>query len=84
MTTSTWTSTRILIEVLNYASFPFVQVLVLGLIFDIGVLAVVIAHIRYVTHLSGQIMALEASTDMLLQSQTELNRMIVLFISKES
>ena len=63
--------------------FPMVQVLIFGLIFDIGVLIVVIAHIRYVSRLSGQIMALEASTDMLLQSQTELNRMIVLFVSKQ-
>ena len=68
----------------NYALFPFVQILVLGLIFDVGVLIVVLAHIRFVSRLNGQILALEASTDMLLQSQTELNRLIVAFLSKQS
>ena len=68
----------------NYALFPFVQVLVLGLIFDVGVLVVVLAHIRFVSRLNGQIMALEASTDMLLQSQVELNKLIVAFLSKQS
>jgi len=62
---------------------PYFQVLVLGLIFDVGLLIVVIAHVRYVSRLSGQIMALEASTDMLLHSQTELNNLIVLLISKQ-
>ena len=68
----------------SYALFPFVQVLILGLIFDVMLLAVVVAHIRFVSRLNGQIMALEASTDMLLQSQTELNRLIVAFLSKQS
>jgi hypothetical protein len=65
-------------------SLSFVSFLVLGLVFDIGVLFVVIAHIRFVASLNGQIMALEASTDMLLQSQRELNKLIVLFLSKQS
>jgi hypothetical protein len=65
-------------------SFPLVQVLVLGIVFDVGVLVVVIAHIRFVANLNGQIMALEASTDMLLQSQRELNKLIVAFLSKTS
>ena len=69
---------------INYAFIPYVQVLVLGLVFDVGVLVVVLAHIRFVSRLNGQIMALEASTDMLLQSQTELNRLIVAFLSKQS
>lgn len=64
--------------------FPMVQVLVLGLVFDVGVLIVVIAHIRFVASLNGQIMALEASTDMLLQSQRELNKLIGAFLSKQS
>ncbi len=68
----------------NYAFFPYVQVLIFGLVFDALLLVVVVAHIRYVTRLSGQIMALEASTDMLLQSQTELNRLIVAFLSNQS
>lgn len=68
----------------SYALFPYVQVLVLGLIFDVGVLIVVLAHIRFVSRLNGQVMALEASTDMLLQSQTELNRLVVVFLSKQS
>lgn len=64
--------------------FPLVQVLVFGLVFDAGLFVVVVAHIRYVSKLSGQIMALEASTDMLLQAQTELNRLMVVFLSKVS
>jgi hypothetical protein len=68
----------------NYEAFPYFQVLVLGLLFDVGVLVVVIAHIRFVASLNGQIMALEASTDLLLQSQRELNKLIVLFLSKSS
>jgi hypothetical protein len=64
--------------------FPYVQVLVFGLIFDACLFVVVVAHIRYVSRLSGQIMALEASTDMLLQSQRELNGSIMLFLSNKS
>lgn len=61
-----------------------VSVLVLGAVFDVGVLVVIIAHIRHVAHLSGEIMALEASTDILLQSQRELNKLIIAFLSKVS
>jgi hypothetical protein len=64
--------------------FPLVQVLVLGLLFDVMLLTVVIAHIRFVARLNGQVMALEASTDMLLQSQRELNKIIGSFLSKVS
>jgi hypothetical protein len=67
-----------------YDSLPYLQVLVLGLVFDVGVLFVVIAHIRFVARLNGQISALEASTDMLLQSQQELNKLMVALISKTS
>ena len=63
---------------------PLVQVLISGLVFDACLFIVVVAHIRFVSRLNGQIKALEASTDMLLQSQTELNRLIVLFVSKQS
>jgi hypothetical protein len=65
-------------------AFPYVQVLGLGLIFDVSVLFVVIAHIRFVASLNGQIMALEASTDMLLQSQRDLNKLIHGFLSNIS
>jgi hypothetical protein len=68
----------------TYETFPYFQVLILGLVFDVGVLFVVIAHIRFVASLNGQIMALESSTDMLLQSQRELNKLIVAFLSKQS
>jgi hypothetical protein len=63
---------------------PLVQVLIFSSIFDVALLITVIAHIRYVSRLSGQIMALEASTDMLLQSQRELNKAIMLFLSNKS
>ena len=63
---------------------PLVQVLIFGLVFDACLFVVVIAHIRFVSRLNAQIMALEASTDMLLQSQTELNRLIVVFLSNKS
>jgi nitrate reductase gamma subunit len=69
---------------MSYETFPYFQVLVLGLLFDVGVLVVVIAHIRFVASLNAQIMALEASTDMLLQSQRELNKLIISFLSKAS
>jgi hypothetical protein len=65
-------------------AFPYFSVLVLGLVFDVGVLFVVIAHIRFVASLNSQIVALEASTDMLLQSQRELNKLIVAFLLKVS
>lgn len=61
---------------------PIIQVLILGVIFDACLLIVVVAHIKFVSRLSGQIMALEASTDMLLQSQTELTRLFSAFLSK--
>lgn len=64
--------------------FPLVQVLVFGLLFDAGLLVVVVAHIRYVARLSGQVMALEASTDLMLASQRELNRLMGAFLSKTS
>jgi hypothetical protein len=67
-----------------YVPFSFIQILVFGLVFDVFVFIVVVAHIRYVTRLSGRIMALEASTDMLLLSQRELNQLIVAFLSKAS
>jgi nitrate reductase gamma subunit len=69
---------------MGYDAFPYFPVLVLSLLFDVGVLFVVIAHIRFVASLNAQIMALEASTDMLLQSQRELTKLIVAFLSKTS
>ena len=50
--------------------------LILGSFFDVSLLLVVVAHIRYISVLYGKITALEASTDMLLHSQTELNRLL--------
>lgn len=67
-----------------YETFPYVQVLVLGSLFDVMLLFVVLAHIRYVSRLSGQIMALEASTDILLASQAQLNKAILAFLSNTS
>lgn len=67
-----------------YVEIPIIQVLVLGLVFDVSLLIVVVAHIRFVSRLSGQIMALEASTDMLLQSQRDLNKVILQFLSNIS
>jgi hypothetical protein len=61
-----------------------VQVLVFGLVFDAVLLVVVVAHIRFVVGLNGQIMALEASTDLLLQSQQDLHVLIRTFLSKVS
>lgn len=63
---------------------PLVQLLVFGLVFDACLFVVVVAHIRFVSRLNGQIMALEASTDMLLQSQTQLNSLIGQLLSKAS
>jgi hypothetical protein len=62
---------------------PIVQVLISGLVFDSALLVVVIAHIRFVSRLGGQISALEASTDILLHSQTELNTLIGQLISNK-
>lgn len=73
-----------LIKVVDYALFSYVQVSFFSFIFDVMLLVTVIAHIRFVSRLNGQIMALEASTDMLLQSQVELNKLIVAFLSKQS
>ena len=58
--------------------------LVFGVLFDVALICVVIAHIRYISVLYGKITALEASTDMLLQSQTELNNLVIAFLSKTS
>ena len=57
--------------------------LVLGAFFDVSLLFVVVAHIRYISVLYGKITALEASTDMLLQSQTELNKLLVVFVQNK-
>ncbi len=59
-------------------------VFVFGLVFDVMVLFVVIAHIRFISSLNADISALEASTDMLLHSQTELNKAILQFLSNKS
>lgn len=67
-----------------YVEIPFVQVLVLGLVFDTLLLAGVITHVRYVSRLNGQITALEASTDMLLMSQGQLAVLIGQLVSKSS
>lgn len=67
-----------------YLEIPLISVLVLGLVFDAALFIVVIAHIRFVSRLNGQISALEASTDMLLQSQAQLNKLIVVFLSNTS
>lgn len=67
-----------------YVEIPFVQVLVLGLVFDSLLLAGVITHVRYVSRLNGQITALEASTDMLLMSQGQLAVLIGQLVSKSS
>lgn len=63
---------------------PLVQILIFGLVFDAALFIVVVAHIRFVSRLNAQIMALEASTDILLDSQTELNRVLASFLSKIS
>jgi len=60
------------------------QVLVIGLIFDVCLLSVVVAHIRYVAKLSGQIMAMEGSVDIVLHSQTELYFLLAKFLSNKS
>lgn len=68
----------------NGTNSSLIQVLVIGLIFDVSLFGVVIAHIRFVARLFAQITALEASTDMLLQSQRELNTNVLQFLSKTS
>jgi hypothetical protein len=57
-------------------TIPLFPILVFGLVFDAVLLLVVIAHIRFVSRLGGQIMALEASTDMMLASQRQLNELV--------
>lgn len=58
--------------------------LIFGVLFDFALICVVVAHIRYISSLYAKITALEASTDMLLQSQTELNNLVIAFLSKTS
>ena len=60
------------------------SLLVFLAILDVTIIFVVVAHIRYVSSLFAQISALEASTDILLQSQTELNNLVVVYLSKLS
>lgn len=64
-----------------YEAISLIQVLVFGAVFDVTLLAVVIVHVRCVSRLTAQISALEASTDILLESQRELNRLILALLS---
>jgi hypothetical protein len=62
-------------------TIPLLQMFVVGLVFDFVLLLVVIIHIRFVSGLNAQIKALEASTDMMLQSQRQLNELVSSLIS---
>lgn len=68
----------------NGINSSFAQILVVGLVFDVCVFSVVVAHIRYVSWLGSKIAALEASTDILLESQRQLNDLIGQLLSKTS
>jgi hypothetical protein len=70
----------LILETVN-VTIPLVPLLIFGLVFDFALFVVVLVHIRCVSRLTGQIRALEASTDILLQSQAQLTTLMSQLIS---